>query len=306
MGLALILGAILLILLIVGVLGVLIGTIMLIVRHIKKKKTQKNYKVVKVLGIIFIILGGLAALIPLGLAGTAVLGVKHNEKCQAYWAEQVDTNKEIVVEKGVVNEEGACHHLESFEYYYRQYHRIDGMTLDYKDKYRKEAVANITDGKNTGTVYKFEHPKGEDMLSINYDIFATENSIKQLTKYYNDKCEFSYICDYYLYEGSGEFKVKMEDDMYIGIINCKPEYISDVNDDYKRLHEYDIIQKSDDGRIERCLEINVCEDDRFVIQVKENPLGKSISNKDKVYEVIDKESKKKLLEIDKKILKRVN
>ena len=307
MGLALILGGILMILLIVGVIGIIIGTIILIVRYVKKKKTGKNYKVSKVLGIIFIILGLGASAIPLWLAGNVALGVNYNIKKDEYLQKQVDTKNIIEVQEGKVTDFGSAYNLTSFKYNYIEYHKIDGIYVKYKDKYRKGAVANITDGKNKGTVYKYVHPKGNSMLSIHSNIFATADSIEKLTKYYNDECEFTYMCDYYKDGSRGDFSIDMEDKQFIGIVNCDKEYVSDVEYDYEWLYEYDIKQTSDDKRIERCIEINICEDDRIIINIKDNPLGKEKTDTDQSigYELIDKETKEKFIDMGNEILKRV-
>ena len=162
----------------------------------------------------------------------------------------------------------------------------------------------MVSGKKEATIYKYKHPKAKDTLSIYSEVYAIEDSIKQLKEYYNNDSDYSYICDYYMYEGSGEFKVNIENEMYRDVINCEPEYVTFVNKDYECLNEYDIIQTSNDKRIERCLEVNVCEDDRVVIRVKDNPLKNNIYTEDEMYEVLDAKVKKEFIKIYEEMLKR--
>lgn len=283
----------------IGAATAFVGILILAIRSVRKRKTGKKHRVSKILGTICIVAGGLTAIIPLALValivgGGAVMSI-FDAREEAYFSKYVKTD--TVVE---ASEDSDC-----FECKGEKYVPVNCFYVTYRDKNRKEAVANLK--QEEGTVFRYQHPSGCRLLCIYDSIYCWEDDMEKLKEYYCNG-QFNYVCEYYDGEDGDEepheMKVAFSDDLFWELCEKKTEKLKLVskdrsNYDLEILYQFDIEQNRTEENMSRYLFVTVSTDGGVYIDQAE-PLVGDEKNTDYLYLVTDKAAAEKFLQIGKK------
>ncbi len=274
MGVVFALGFLFVLALFIGIICVIAGAVTLIVRHCLKKKTQKKYKIAQVAGVLLLTAGGVLV-IPLAVIG-AYIGIdtaqnmREQKLRNEYYSQYTQTDIIIEVDSDTINK-NMVYVRNEFVFDNATYKRVYGLGVEYQDAFRGEAVANLNDGTSELTVYEYHHPANENLLCAGQKIYATYSQTADLIDYYNN-CSFTYQCRVSTSGNSHYFDVEMNDLMFSRLIN----YLSYSQDDDEFNGsdlDFYITQTSDDGRLEREMNVMVDKDGTIAVRAISNPLS---------------------------------
>lgn len=282
----------------IGAVIAFTGILILVLRSVRKRKTEKRYRVAKVAGIICLAAGGLIVVVPLAVVALIVVaGVGMNvleALEEAYFDKYVKTDTVIEVSEEKIDSDG-------FDYKDGHYIPVNCFYVAYRDKNRKEAVANLKDGK--WTVFAYKNPSGCRMLSIRDGIYCREDDTEKLKEYYRSG-QFKYVCEYSDKEELHEFKVTFPDELFWEL--CEPDTNKKklVSKDWsqydlKSRYMFEIVQKRTEDHMFRSLSVTVSTDGDVYVDLVE-PLAGNEEYMDYLYLVTDESAADKLLEIGKK------
>ena len=162
------------------------------------------------------------------------LGVLDRNRELKYFTQYTETDEIIDVEEGSINP-GYSYRGDSFVYGGNTYVLVKPKAV-YEDGHRQEAVANLDDGKNRMTVYKYDYPASLHILNVSDFLYCRDDELDDYFDYYNDpgQCEFTYQFIYMVPDRSDRIVVEKFEDLvfddktFLDLSNGNPNVCKEV------------------------------------------------------------------------------
>lgn len=302
----------------IGAVPLLAGIIILIRRSVKKRKTGEKQTVGLAIGAgltgIGILVAGVPLLVTLAILGIGIFapvvgGVTDgisSVRYSRFFEEKVKTG---TMAEGVM--------LDAYENGFaiggKQYIRVHGVEVEFLDKHRKEAVANIKEGPKeeegkTLTIFSYEHDSGCDLVCLLEDVYCLEEDCEKLDTYYRSR-ESQYTCRYYdeksFFHSDSSFHISFPDEVFFSLLDRNTDVLKKSGEQPVEETEediyYQICQKSEDGFCNCCFDVNITPEQEVFICSGSSLFGEEFDD----FLVTDQSVKEELFRLGRKVQKRL-
>lgn len=265
-------------------------------RAFKKTETKKSFKTNLIIGIVLLLFGASIMNIPLAfdvinMAGTAYVIIDDQDRFDFY-NRFVKTDTVVDATEDSAAESG-------FTLNGMHYSRVNGMKVKLHDPYRKDAAANLCNGKKT--LFRYDNQSGCDLVCLRYFVYCPDEQMDTLDAFFRSG-EMSYDC-----RGNRSYAKSIEadfpDDTFFGICDMDPSIVEKTQDDihHSRFSDdpemgFTVKQISGDKELERSFCVVRGADGEVYIHSISAFYGSDTG--EAVYRVIDPSIKQFLLELN--------
>ncbi len=266
-------------------------------RAFKKTETKKSFKTTLIIGIVLLLFGASIMNIPLAfdvinMAGTAYVIIDDQDRFDFY-------NKFVKTDTVVdATEDSAAE--SGFTLNGMHYSRVNGMKVKLHDPYRKDAAANLGNGKKT--LFRYDNQSGCDLVCLRYFVYCPDEQMDTLDAFFRSG-EMTYTCcgnrSY-----AESFEVSITEDCFFSIYDMDPSIVEACPDGNLQCEYfssnptqgYTLTQKSENNEIERsfCVVTGI-NDEVYIHDISKFSGG---DTSDIFYQVIDPSVSRYFLDLD--------
>lgn len=305
----------------IGIIPLIAGIVILVRRASQKKKTGKKYRKRLIGGIVLTGFGAVFAGLPiLYIVGILSLNVlmmpldwfdaMMTVREEAYFDKYVKTGTMVALQG---DNDGEW----EFTLDGRRYVYIPGMKVEYKDKRRGDAIANIKVSDDvlegyinkTLTLFEYTTDFSDGLLCLRDCVYCKDEELNKLEDYYSQE-KFQYTCEYVdKHDESHDFKTDFADEVFFDVVQTAKGKFEKCSDEefWEAIDEdvegYTLEQTSEDGLFRCDFGIYVSGQEVFICGI--DPLyseNENIQNEN--YRITDEELVQEFLLLDKEVRKR--
>ena len=198
-------------------------------------------------------------------------GVLERDKQLKYFTHYTETEEIIEVCEGSINP-GYCYKGESFVYDSNTYVLVKPKAV-YEDGHRQEAAANLDDGKNMMTAYKYDYPASLHILNVSDFLYCREDELDRFYDFYNDpdRCGFTYQFIYLVPDRHDRMIIEkfediaFDDKTFLALSNADPDVCREVKRVVRKSKQVTIRQYAVDTYFVRSVEFYRTEGQVYMI-----------------------------------------